>query len=243
MSTHLIIPDSHAEPDVPNDRFEWLGKMIYDLKPDVVVDIGDSADMPSLCSYDKGRKGYDARRYTDDIDSYKDAMEKLWHPYKKNREKLPKRIKTRGNHENRILTAESYSGIMEGTFGITDLEEYRYNDIVSHYSYAVEQDGIYYNHICPTPLMGKPMGSVNLARAILKQEHTSYTVGHSHLRDFYEDRGLHGMVVGCYFDNDHSFAGPANRNYWRGVVVKRQVENGKYDHQWVSIAAVKAAYG
>jgi hypothetical protein len=243
MTTHVIIPDSHATPEHNNDRFEWLGKFLYAIKPDVVIDIGDSADMNSLCTYDKGKQGYDARRYTADIDAYTDAMEKLWHQYKYNKKRLPRREKRRGNHEDRIRTAESYAGVMSGTFGIGDLREADFNDNVNQYLHSGEPiDGITYCHVCPTPIMAKPLASVNLARAIIKQEHKSYTVGHTHFRDFYEERGIHSLVVGCYFDQYHAFAGPANENYWRGVVVCRNVEGGKYDHQWVSLDAIRRAY-
>ena len=53
---HLVIPDSHAMPTHNNDRYEWLGKFIFDIRPDVVIDIGDSADMESLCSWDKDKR-------------------------------------------------------------------------------------------------------------------------------------------------------------------------------------------
>ena len=56
--THLIIPDPHSHPNHHNKRAEWLGALIADVKPDVVINIGDVADMPSLCSYDKGTKGF-----------------------------------------------------------------------------------------------------------------------------------------------------------------------------------------
>jgi predicted MPP superfamily phosphohydrolase len=42
--THLIIPDPHAHPDFNNDRAVWLGELIKDLKPDVVVNLGDMWD-------------------------------------------------------------------------------------------------------------------------------------------------------------------------------------------------------
>ena len=61
--THLIIPDSHAHPDYKNDRYDWLGKLILDLKPDVLVNIGDTADMASLSAYDKGKASFHGRNY------------------------------------------------------------------------------------------------------------------------------------------------------------------------------------
>ena len=239
---HLVIPDSHSMPSHNNDRFEWLGKFIFDLKPDVVIDIGDSADMESLCFWDKGKRGYDTRSYLDDIECYQDAMEKLWHPFKRNKKKMPHRIKTRGNHEDRINKAVSSAGVMTGTFCIDDLEEKRWNDEVSEFLYAITVDGIKY-HACPSPIMGKPLASVNLARTIIKQEHCSYTVGHVHSRDFHEERGVQASVVGCYFDNHHDFAGPSNDNYWRGILVKEEVCNGKYEPHWYSLDRLRKEYG
>ena len=50
--TAVIYTCAHADPEVSNDRFSWLGDLIYDLKPDYVIDLGDGADMRSLNSYD-----------------------------------------------------------------------------------------------------------------------------------------------------------------------------------------------
>jgi len=241
-NTHLIIPDSHAMPSKHNGRYELLGRLIYDLRPDVVVDIGDSADMESLCTYDKGKTGYESRRYLADCDAYKDAMERLWHPYRKHKRKMPLRVKTRGNHEQRIIKAGEYAGVMSGTFGIEDLEEHRYNDIVKPFLVPTMIDGVTYNHYCPTPIMNKPVGGTSPARAILKQEHRSMTTGHSHLRDFFEERGLLSLVVGCYVDYWADYAGPANNNWWAGVVLKTHVENGYYDHRWISYNAIQKEY-
>ena len=44
----LIIPDPHANPDYDNDRFKALGKFIMHEKPEVIVWLGDMADLPSL---------------------------------------------------------------------------------------------------------------------------------------------------------------------------------------------------
>jgi len=59
----LIIGDPHAHPDYDNKRFTALGKYILKTKPDIIVCLGDFADMPSLSSYDKGTKGFEGRRY------------------------------------------------------------------------------------------------------------------------------------------------------------------------------------
>ena len=104
MVTKLIIPDSHAHPDFNNKRFELLGHLMKDLRPDIVIDLGDSADMVSLCSYEKGTRSFEGRRYKKDIDAYLDAQDKMWHPVKTilNRTWQPKKYRLIGNHEQRI---------------------------------------------------------------------------------------------------------------------------------------------
>lgn len=39
------------------------------------------------------------------------------------------------------------------------------------------------------------------------------------------------------------WAGQANQEWSRGVVIKRYVENGDYDLSWVSMRALKKEYG
>jgi hypothetical protein len=131
---HLVIPDSHAKPGEGNKRALWVAELIKEVKPDVVIHLGDSADMPSLSSYDRGTKGFHGRRYKDDIDAHLDFQDKLWSPVKKAKKRLPLRIFMHGNHEERINRAVQSSSELDGTIGYEDLnlsewydEEYEYN--------------------------------------------------------------------------------------------------------------------
>jgi len=36
-----VIPDAHDGPNIPKDRFRWIGKHIKKTKPNHVVQIGD----------------------------------------------------------------------------------------------------------------------------------------------------------------------------------------------------------
>ena len=78
--THLVIGDAHAKPGVSNDRFEWLGKLVIRVRPDVVINMGDWADMASLCLYDKGKRSYEGRRYLEDIEAANIRIEGMRYP-------------------------------------------------------------------------------------------------------------------------------------------------------------------
>jgi hypothetical protein len=45
-----------------------------------------------------------------------------------------------------------------------------------------------------------------------------------------------------YQDYKSEWAGEVNKLWWRGVVIKRNVENGAYDPEWVSIERLKREY-
>ena len=69
--THLMIPDTQCKPDIDMSYLDWLGQYIVDKKPEVIVHIGDHADMESLSSYDKGQRSAEGKRVHKDIDSAK----------------------------------------------------------------------------------------------------------------------------------------------------------------------------
>lgn len=50
--TAVVFSCGHSDPSVSNERYDWLGAFLHDLKPDYVVDLGDGADMRSLNTYD-----------------------------------------------------------------------------------------------------------------------------------------------------------------------------------------------
>ena len=124
--THLVIPDSHAHPDFNNERYTWLGKLIHDTKPDVVVDIGDWFDMPSLCSYDRGTKSFEGRSYKRDIEAGVDAQDRMFHEVRKHKKKLPRFVRTLGNHENRVNRAVELDRVLEGTISTKDFQSNEY---------------------------------------------------------------------------------------------------------------------
>lgn len=252
MSTHLVIPDSHAHPEHHNNRALWLGELIADLKPDVVIHIGDAADMPSLSSYDKGKKAFQGRTYRADIDSHLDFQEKMWSRVLSRKKKLPRRIIHEGNHEERISRAINVQPELDGTIDFRDLRLNDYYDDVIRYDGNTPGvntvDGITYAHYFITGVSGKALGGLHPADSLISKRHISSTCGHSHLADWSTQaisagRKIHGLVAGCYLDYRATWAGNANDFWWSGVVVKRNVDNGNYDPQLISIDAIKKAYG
>ena len=52
--TVVVFSCAHVDPSVSNERFNWLGEILYDLKPHDVVDLGDGADIGSFTRFTTG---------------------------------------------------------------------------------------------------------------------------------------------------------------------------------------------
>jgi hypothetical protein len=252
MTVHLVISDQHCHYQHSNERADYLAHLIQDLRPDVVVNIGDSADMPSLSGYDKGKRSFHGRTYRADIDAHLDFQDRLWEPVKRTKKRMPRSVFLIGNHEQRISKALDLSPELEGTVSFSDLDlERRYDQVVPYTGTTpgvIEIDGIQYAHYFVSGLMGRPIGGEHPAYSLLTKRFTSSTCGHSHLADFCvrtngDGRKVMGAFVGVYQDYDADWAGECNKLWWKGVLIKRNVENGTYDPEFVSLDQLKKEYG
>lgn len=252
MSTHLVIPDPHAKPGVPNTRALWVGELIADVKPDVVIMIGDLHEFDSLCSYDRGKGRFQGRNYRADVDAGIDFNDRMWSRVKARKKRLPLRIAHEGNHEERIRRALDVQPELDGAIGIKDLMWEDYYDECVWYDGGSPGinvvDGIHYAHYMVSGVMGRPIGGEHPAYSLLTKRYASCTVGHLHLFDHcirtrVDGSKMQGLVAGCFFDHFQAWAGQANALYWPGVFIKRNVENGNYDLEMVSLEQLRKTYG
>lgn len=252
IQTHLFVTDIHARPGTDNvSRARWLGNLISDIRPDCVIVGGDTADMPSLCSYDKGKKDFIGRTYQADIEAHGIFQEALWTTVKKGKRKLPRRISLIGNHEQRIDRAIQTQPELEGVVSYRDLQLERQYDTIIPYTGGtpgqVEVDGIIYGHYIVGGVSGRPISGEHHAYGLLTKKFSSCVVGHSHLLDFAirtraDGRKITSLVGGCYFGDNLEYAGDANKTYWRGVSLLN-VEDGSFNPEFISLNTMKREYG
>lgn len=253
MSTHLVFGDVHAHPQHNNDRASWLSNLIQDVKPDVVVDIGDGPDMSSLSSYDKGLKYFYGRNYKEDITAFLDFQDKLWGPIRRKKKKLPRRVYCVGNHDYRIERALAKSPELQGAISMKDLElEINYDDVVDYHGHGtpglIEIDNIGYAHYVVAGVSGKALASIHQGFQLVQKRHKSTTVGHQHVFSYDtqpvgKDQHIHGLCIPCMTDYPVDWAGTVEDLWTRGVIIKRNVEAGNYDLEYVSLARLKKEYG
>ena len=104
--TAVVFSCAHADPTTSNERFDWLGELIYDVNPNYIVDLGDGADMRSLNSFDtRSPEAIVSQSYEQDIEHYNESMDRLRQKPSQRKYKRPRWIGFEGNHEHRIKRA------------------------------------------------------------------------------------------------------------------------------------------
>lgn len=249
--TILVVPDQHAHPDYDNSRADLLAKVILDLQPDVVVNIGDGADMTSLASYDKGKRSFQGKSYDKDIQAHLDFQDRMWSPVKARKKKLPDRYYFIGNHEERIDRALDLAPELEGTIGYSDLQLRNWYDEVVPYSGGTPGikviEGVAFAHYFITGIAGRAVAGEHPAYSLLSKNFQSCVQGHSHTLDFCERTNAEGhkmmsVVCGVYQDYDAPWAGNINDLWWRGLCILHNCEDGQFDLETVSLDRLKKLY-
>ena len=250
----LVIPDCQVKEGVPLEHLEWAGKAICDYRPDVVVNIGDFADMPSLSTHDKvGSKYFEGLRYKKDVEVVKEATKRLLEPLrklqaqqKKNKDKVykPRMVFTLGNHEHRISRAVNNNPTLEGLISVKDLE-YEKDWEVHPFLEPVFIGGVGFSHYWPVGAMGRPAST---PAAIINKLHMSCVAGHQQGKAIAYGKRADGkpicaIIAGSYYLHDEHYMDRLSNRHWRGLVVLNDVKDGCFDEMLLSIEYLERKYG
>ena len=250
----LVIPDTQCKPGAPTEHLSWAGEAICDYRPDVVVHLGDHADMPSLSTHDtKGSKYFEGKRYKDDIAAAKMGMNILLKPLydlqqsqKKTKHKIykPAMVFTMGNHENRIDRAVNNNPTLDGLVTTDDLC-YADNWEVHGFLRPVFINGVGFSHYWPVGAMGRPAGT---AAALISKLHMSCVAGHQQGKQLAygkraDGKAITGVIVGSYYLHDEDYMDQLSNRHWRGLMVMNEVNDGHFDEMLLSIEYLGKRYG
>ena len=250
---HLVIPDCQVKPKVNINYLNSIGKYIVAKQPDVIVCIGDFADMPSLSSYDTNKKVFEGRTYKADIRSVHQGMEMLlgplweyqdWQRSQKKKMYRPRMIMTLGNHEDRIDRAVNTDRKLEDLISIGDLNYETYGWEVYPFLDVVVVDGVAYSHYFASGVMGRPVTS---AQALINKKHMSCFAGHQQGRQIAYARKASGeeitcIIAGSCYEHNEDYLSSQGNNHWRGIYVLHDVNNGSFDEMAVSLKYLTKEY-
>lgn len=248
-----VIPDTQCRPGDDFTFLENIGKYLVEKQPDVIVQIGDFADMPSLSSYDVGKKAFEGRRYNLDIAAAHHAMARLLAPMtahnlmqRKNAKKQykPRMVLTLGNHENRINRAVNDDPKLDGTMGVDDLCYKDFGWEVHDFLDVVVIGGIAFSHYFVTGIAGRPAST---AQAQINKKHMSCVAGHqqglqiatAHRAD---GQRLTSIIAGSCYEHNEDYLGAQGNEHWRGMLMLHEVNDGQFDLMPVSLDYLNKKY-
>lgn len=249
----LFIPDTQARPGDDFGFLRRIGQYIVDKKPDVIVHAGDFADMPSLSSYDKGKRSFEGRRYRKDLEAAHDAMESLLGPMReynemrlRNKKGLyrPRMVMTLGNHEDRINRTINCEPMLDGTISVDDLKYESYGWEVHPFLEVVVIEGIAFSHYFTTGTMGRPAST---ASAQLNKKHMSCIAGHQQGRQSAtavkaDGRQITSIIAGSCYEHQEDYLGPQGNRHWHGLVMLHNVQDGQFDEVYVPLSYINERY-
>lgn len=250
---HLVIPDTQIRPEDDLTFLSYIGKYIVDKKPDVIIHLGDFADMPSLSSYDVGKKTFEGRRYKADVQAAAKAMEVLLKPINDYNEKMrktkhqqynPRKVLTLGNHEERILRAINNDAKLDGTIGLDDLKYQEHGWEVYDFLYPIIIDGVAYCHYFTTGVAGRPAATATVQ---LNKKHMSCVSGHQQGLQFAtaeraDNKRITSIIAGSCYEHNEDYLGPQGNRHWRGILMLHEVSDGEFDLMPVSLNYLKRRY-
>lgn len=243
---HFVLPDVQAKPGIDFGYLNRIGKYLVEKQPDVIINIGDFADMPSLSSYDVGTKKFEGKRYVHDVEASHEAMKALLSPIDDYNAKMkaqgkkqyrPRKVLTLGNHENRINRAVNLDPKLEGVLSVEDLGYKEYGWEVHDFLEVVIIDGVAYSHYFVTGVAGRPAGT---ASAQLNKKHMSCVAGHQQgLQIATANRAdgslITSIIAGSCYEHNEDYMGPQGNQHWRGCLMLHEVNDGHFDLMPISL--------
>lgn len=244
--THLVIADTQVKPDADMEYLRAVGRFIAERRPDVVVHIGDHWDMPSLSSYDRGKRSFEGRRVSEDLSAGHEGLKELVGQWENIKDYKPRMVFCPGNHEDRIDRFANDNPEFEGFIGTELLNIEKYGFEVYPFLKPVAIDGIHYVHYLANPFSGKPYGGTALN--ILKNVGNSFVMGHKQcldiaIRPTIDQRMQVGIINGAYYPHDEDYKGYQGNNHFRGITVLHEVDDGFGVPEFVSLNRLMDEYG
>lgn len=254
--THIMIPDTQCKGGIDMSYLSHIGEYLARKQPAVIVHIGDHADMPSLSSYDKGKKSAEGKRVFKDIEASIEGMNLLLKPiYDLQQSQLqefgrvlykPKMVLTLGNHEQRIERHVDANPELHGLLSYDNLKYKEFGWEVYDFLEPAIVNGVVYSHFMANPMTGKPYGGAALS--ILKQVGESFCMGHKQCLDvatrFLPASGKQqwAIIAGAAYPHDEGYKGYQGNKHFRGIVIKHNVINGSFNPMFVDLKYLEDKY-
>jgi hypothetical protein len=250
---HLVIPDVQFRDGDDPAFLTAIGNYIVAKKPDTVICLGDFSDMPSLSSYDVGKRSFEGKRYVKDIEATHLALEALLKPLDdfnfnarqtKHKQYFPRKVMLLGNHCDRINRAVNNDAKLDGVLSTDALKYKEYGWEEHPFLEVVVIDGIAYSHYFTSGVMGRPCTT---AQAQLTKKHMSCIAGHQQglqiaMGHRADGTPITSIIAGSCYEHSEDYLGPQGNKHFRGLLMLYDVEDGAFNPVAVPLSFIKKKY-
>ena len=236
-----VVADTQCKPTESLEYMKWIGGYINDKRPDVIVHIGDNYDMPSLSSYDKGKKSFEGRRLKEDLEAGTRGLQLLENELQYN----PRKVFCLGNHESRIDRVANEMPELDGFIGVDMLPLKAFGWEVVPFLKPIDIGGILFVHYLANPFTGKPYSGTALSQ--LKTVGKSFVVGHKQcldiaIRNILDGSSQLGIINGACYPFEEEYKGYQGNAHFRGITMLHEVKDGFGLPMPVSLDYMKEKY-
>jgi hypothetical protein len=245
MTKIVVVGDLHFHPGYDNKRADAIGEFAAEElqgcgDEGFLILMGDVSDCVAF--NDHGTKmELEGARWKEDIDVTRDGLNRLMLPFHRRKRKMPHRIVTLGNHENRVNRWIAQEPRFEGMMDIDELGFSEFGFTTHPYGKMVNIGGVNFVHNLGSQT-GRAAAITSPSNGI-KSIGVSTVVGHSHKASYtpvpYRDRYVHGIDSGCATHKDMGFTeGWSHQTahlYRRCVWVLDNVEAGDFSFKQVRL--------
>lgn len=258
MTKILVVGDCHVDETQSLERFNWLGKLIVDERPDHIVYMGDFLTLNCLSAWDLNKRAkMEGRRYAVEVGVGRFAlgmaeapMRKLQIRQRANHEKLykPELVFIEGNHEDRLTRYLEKDPTFAGHISIEkDLSLF-----ARGYKFIPYREYHYINNIAFTHIPFNKIREISGANITMKASQCivdSVVFGHTHeqhLAHIHRQGMPHLQDIyncGCFISKKEDYVHGRVTQYWRGVSFLHTEDPGRFDVETVSYSALRRRYG
>lgn len=245
----LVIGDAHDAPDIPKDRFRWMGKHAAEIGCDWVVQIGDMLTLDSLNSHipNDTLQAKTKNPFYRDLESGAEALGEFARGLGSH---LCKKHCTLGNHERRAWFYEDgnpeTAGLLTGPL-LALFDQHGWS--ITEYGEWFFLGGVGFVH-APLNKLGKTFGG-ETRQNVLNKMIFDVVRGHDH-QEYFHSSSKFGpqervtlMGAGCALPQGHieQYAKHA-LNGWAWGVTGIEIQGGRItSHAWVPMSELERRYG
>lgn len=239
------IGDTHTDPNIPNDRFAWIGRHINKTRPDIVIQIGDLCNADSVNSKyipNSTLEGRQKPSIKDDLVHMSDALGLL----ESELSYRPDKHVTLGNHDHRFWAFENSNPESDGLASdefVAIIEDHRWT--WSEFGEYFFVNGVAFSHV-PLNVMGNPFGGKTSGSRIGNDAVFDIVYGHRHQTQFDrvsklgQGRFVQVLNVGCALPHGHlERYARHSLNGWSWGIVDMIIQNGHIESwAWVPMTSL-----